>query len=248
MDLDRTENPQSQTVLVVAAHPDDEALGCGGTIARHVECGDIVHIVFVAEGGNAARMNALNEFDKEIDQPNIQHAATEAAGTLGAEPPIFLGFPDNRLDGVDLLDIVQSVEAICKDIKPSIVYTHHRGDLNIDHRRTHEAVLTACRPLPDVRIAAIYGFEVLSSTEWSLRGDSGQFAPNKFVDITSQLNKKIRCLECYNSEMRPFPHPRSREAVQALATVRGTTAGLVAAEAFSVIREVNYPGIWLKRC
>ena len=129
---------------------------------------------------------------------------------------------------MDLLDIVQSVEAIFKDIKPSIVYTHHRGDLNIDHRRTHEAVSTACRPLPDVRIAAIYGFEVLSSTEWSLRGDSGQFAPNKFADITSQLNKKIRCPECYNSEMRPFPHPRSQGSEQAPATVRGTTAGLVA--------------------
>ncbi len=220
------------TVLVVVAHPDDEVLGAGGTLARHARAGDLVQIVFLADGVGARGAN------KAVAERRAK-AARDAAACVGAQEPTFLGLPDNRLDSLDLLDITQSIEGIVAKAEPSIVYTHHAGDLNIDHVICQRAVLTACRPLPGSRLRAIYAMEVPSSTEWAPPSAQNAFQPTRFVDISSTREIKRRALEAYAEEMRPFPHPRSFEAVEALATWRGATAGLTAAEAFMVLREVE---------
>jgi len=220
----------NDTVLIVAAHPDDEILGVGGTIARHVSRGDVVEILIVAEGATS-RSDA-----EDGDLAKLREAANKAAQALGASPPILLGFPDNKLDSVPLLDLIHAVEAHAKALSPSIVYTHHRGDLNVDHRQVHEAVLTAFRPLPGETVRAIYAFETISSTEW---GVGPAFRPNHFVDIESVLEQKLEALSHYAMEMRDAPHARSMDAVKALAQMRGATVGLAAVEAFEVVRQIT---------
>ncbi len=222
----------AKTILVIAAHPDDEILGCGATIARHAAEGARVLILIVAEGATS-RGGSNNSTDAVA---LLRAAAGEAASIVGAEKPSFLGLPDNRLDSMPLLDIVQLIEAVVTEVRPDIIYTHHKGDLNVAHRQVHLAVLTACRPLPDSPVMAIYAFEVLSSTEWGAEG-GGDFAPNRFVNVESYLDKKLAALRCYETEMRDFPHARSLQAVQALAAVRGAIAGVPAAEAFLIVRE-----------
>ena len=163
-------------------------------------------------------------------------AAYESKMVLGYKSQWILEYPDNEMDSVPLLDIVKSVEAFVQNIKPDIVYTHHAGDLNIDHRITHQAVMTACRPLPGSSVKTILCFEVPSSTEW------GQgFEPNWFVDITEFefLGKKYDALDAYGSEMRDFPHPRSHKAVLNLGRWRGATVGVEMAEAFMVARAIR---------
>ncbi len=224
------------TVLVVAAHPDDEVLGCGGTIARHAETGDDVHVLIMAEGATSRYPTRdANALAGEIEA--LRAAARNAAGILGARPPRFEGLPDNRLDGMDLLDVVKLVERAVRDIEPVVVYTHHCGDLNLDHRIVHQAVVTACRPLPDHPVRRVYAFETVSSTEWASSAIGEVFRPSRFVDIANQLDRKMRALDCYETEMRPFPHARSTDTVAALARVRGAAAGIAAAEAFVVVRE-----------
>ncbi len=218
-----------KNVLVVAAHPDDEVLGCGGTIARHIENGDKVSVVFMSDGVNS-RANV-----KDNEEDERRECAKKASEILGAQPPRFLNFPDNRMDSVALLDIVQSLEAVIEEIYPEVIYTHHIGDLNIDHQVTSQAVMTACRPLPNSCIREIYSFEVLSSTEWSNSYDS-TFRPNYFVDIESVKQKKLSALQAYQKEMRGYPHSRSIESVQALMSIRGSSVGLLAAEGFVLNR------------
>jgi LmbE family N-acetylglucosaminyl deacetylase len=225
-------NSSSSCVLAVVAHPDDEVLGAGGTLARHAANGDEVHILFLADGVGARG-------DDKLKVERRAKAARLAASLLGAHEPHFLGFPDNRLDEIDLLDITQAVERIIGKIEPSTIYTHHAGDLNIDHLLCHRAVLTACRPLPDSRVRRIYSMEVPSSTEWSSPHSADGFAPTRFVDISATNETKRHALEAYAEEMRPFPHPRSFEAINALAMWRGASAGLRAAEAFMVVREIE---------
>jgi LmbE family N-acetylglucosaminyl deacetylase len=223
-----------KTVIAIAAHPDDEALGAAGTLARHVAARDDVHILFLADGVSARGSN------KGLDAR--QESAQAAAKAMGAkaENVHFYSFPDNRMDSVALLDVVQVLEGVLKKIKPQIIYTHHAGDLNIDHRIVHQAVLTACRPQPGSAVEAIYGFEVLSSTEWVAPEPDARnvFLPNRYVDITDYMETKMAALKCYDIEMRDFPHARSYEAVEALAKLRGAHMGLERAEAFSVIREI----------
>jgi len=224
-------NKTGKTVLIVAAHPDDEILGCGGTIASHVERGDTVEILILAQGATS------REREDNTGVLALQAAASQAARILGAQPPRFGGLPDNRMDSVDLLDIVQVVESCLEEVEPAVVYTHHGADLNIDHRLCHQAVLTACRPIAGQTVRSIYAFETVSSTEWQ-PADQSSFTPTLFVDVTRHMASKVRALEVYASEMRPFPHPRSTENVKALAALRGSASGLMAAEAFSVIRIV----------
>ena len=226
------------SVLVVAAHPDDEVLGVGGTVARHADGGDQVHTLILAEG-LTARGTGLDRAAATVALNDLQAAALKAASVLGALPPRFAGLPDNRMDTMPLLDIVKYVEAMIADVSPTVVYTHHGGDLNVDHRIVHQAVLTACRPLPGCPVQAIYAFETVSSTEWGSPALGKPFIPNRFVILGEQLGRKLLALECYASEMRAFPHPRSIESIEALARVRGSSIGAAAAEAFSVVREIS---------
>jgi len=219
-------------VLVVAAHPDDEALGCGGTAARLAAEGSEVHILFLADG-ETARGEVSSDAIAERNS-----MASQAARALGANPPICLKFPDNRLDSVDLLDLVQAVEQHASAIEPDLVFTHFPNDLNVDHRRCSQAVLTAFRPTPGQSVRTILAFEVPSSTEWQFGDSATGFAPSAFFDIADYLACKLQALKAYESEMRAFPHPRSMEAVDALARWRGATIGSSAAEAFMVLRTI----------
>ena len=162
-------------------------------------------------------------------------ASRRAQSILGASSSQSLELPDNQMGSVPLLEIVQKLELILAGIQPSVIYTHHHGDLNVDHRLTHAAVMTACRPLPGSSVREIYGFEVLSSTEWATQQDS-PFLPNYFVDITQQLQTKLDALEAYAEEMRKTPHSRSMAHVEVLAHHRGYSVGVDAAEAFEVYR------------
>lgn len=226
-----------KTILVVAAHPDDEILGCGGTIARHTNSGDSVHILILAEGATS-RQNERNVEAAERELEALRQSARQAATILGSAPTQFAGLPDNRLDGVELLDIIKTIEAVIEEIRPCTVYTHHGADLNIDHELVHRAVLTACRPLPDCSVCNIYTYETVSSTEWAGADTQNPFRPMRFVDISDNLDTKLEALEAYEAEMRPFPHARSYENVTSLARTRGASVGLRAAEAFGVAREI----------
>lgn len=218
------------TILVVAAHSDDEALGCAGTIAKHVDNGDNVFVVFMTDGV-AARGSSAGS--------NERYAASEAAlSVLGVKKAFRFSFPDNQMDSVPLLSVVQQVETVVAEISPNIVYTHFAGDLNVDHQITHKAVMTACRPQSWCSVKEIYCFEVLSATEWSPR-TSPSFIPNKVVDITAYWDQKIAALSAYKSEMRCFPHSRCLKSVEALANLRGCTHGVARAEAFYVERIIG---------
>ena len=223
------------TTLVVAAHPDDEALGCGGTIRRLADAGEHVEILFLADGESS---RTGGEVDSELLKYR-RRAACAAAAILGAQQPRFADFPDNRLDTVPLIEIVQAVESAVDDIRPDTVYTHHAYDLNIDHGLVSRAVVTACRPLPGHSVERLFAFEVLSSTEWQLADEHLAFVPDRFVNIAEQLDAKLAALEAYAEEMRPFPHSRSYEAVRAQATLRGAHSGLTAAEAFRTLRMIE---------
>jgi LmbE family N-acetylglucosaminyl deacetylase len=223
-------------VLVIAAHPDDEVLGCGATMAKHAAAGDKVHVLIMAEG-LTARDSTRDRGARTPELGKLAQSARAAAAALGAEPPTLLEFPDNRMDSVDLLDIVKAVEETVARVKPTVVYTHHGSDLNVDHRRVHEAVVTACRPVPGQPVKTLLFFEVASSTEWQATGEA--FAPNWFNDVSATMKKKLQALKCYESEMRPWPHARSLEALEALARWRGATAGCEAAEAFVLGRALN---------
>ncbi len=227
-------------VLVLAAHPDDEVLGVGGTIARHVARGDQVHVAIAAEG--ATSRSAVRDIDASAPELNaLRAAARSAARILGANEPRFFGFPDNRCDGVDLLDIIKAVEAVVAELSPETVYVHHAGDTNVDHRRLHEAAFTACRPQPGHPVKRLLSFETPSSTEWAPPGSLPPFTPTVFVDVNRHWPAKVAALGAYASEMRAPPHPRSVSAIEHLARWRGATAGLEMAEAFMLLREVTAP-------
>lgn len=222
----------SKKVLVVAAHPDDEVLGCGGTMAKHVACGDEVHVVFMADGVTS---RGVVSDDAMKARKESMHTAAKILGTSSST---CLGFPDNRMDSLPLLDIVKSLEALINKMQPDVVYTHHSGDLNIDHRLTHQAVMIVCRPVPGSSVKDIIAFEVLSSTEWQSATDR-PFLPNTYVDITETYVQKREALSAYDSEMRPDPHSRSYSHCEALARHRGQSVGFTYCEAFALIRSLK---------
>ena len=228
---------EQNRVLVVAAHPDDEVLGCGGTIARHADAGDQVQVLIVAEG--ATSRQAQRDRAQVGDKLSVLAKAAQMAGSiLGAEGVDLLDFPDNRLDSLDRLDLIKQIEERIDFYQPQLVYVHHVGDVNVDHRRLHEAVVTACRPMPGHCVKRILSFEVPSSTEWQPPGSAPSFSPNWFVDISEQWQRKCDALMVYSSEMRPWPHARSMEALEHLARWRGSQVGVDAAEAFCLLRQL----------
>jgi N-acetylglucosamine malate deacetylase 1 len=226
----------SRRIAVVAAHPDDEVLGCGGTIARHALEGDQVHVLILAEGATS-RLARRDRAGAEDQLSQLAISARRANEILGTADLELLDFPDNRLDSVDLLDVVKAVELFFKKCQPQTIYTHWPHDLNVDHRIVSEAVQTACRPVPQSLQEQLLFFEIPSSTEW--RVSAGRlFEPTCFVDVSATLESKQRALSAYATEMRKWPHSRSVEAVEALAHWRGASVGAKAAEAFVLGRAV----------
>jgi N-acetylglucosamine malate deacetylase 1 len=224
-----------QSILILAAHPDDEVLGCGGTIAKLADEGTIVHVAFLADGV----LSRVGEQTVQQQELNVRRvAAQKACEIIGVKSVSFGDFPDNRMDTIPLLDITQAVEILITKRQPEMIFTHHAGDVNIDHRRLHEAVVTACRPQQGHPVKTILCFEVPSSTEWQLPGSAPVFTPNWFVDISETLERKLAALEAYADELRNWPHPRSRQGVEHLAHWRGATVGVDAAEAFILGRQL----------
>jgi LmbE family N-acetylglucosaminyl deacetylase len=205
-------------ILAVVAHPDDEVLSCGGTLARLAQEGHQVGVTILG----------VRHLQQEAEQ------AAKALGIGYIQAPTVL--PDNRFDAVDLLYLVMGVEAVLTAVAPEVVYTHHRDDLNLDHRLTCQAVLTATRPQPGCSVKDVYMGEVPSSTEW---GFTYQFKPNVFVDITAQINRKIDAMAIYAGELRPPPHPRSIELLPIRARQWGSVVGLLYAEPFELVRSVR---------
>jgi len=227
----------TNSVFIVAAHPDDEVLGCGGSIARHADAGDHVQVLIVAEGATS-RQQQRDRGQVNAELSDLARAAQKAGEILGASGVELLDLPDNRLDSLDRLDLIKLIEARIESYQPQIVYTHHSGDVNVDHRRLHEAVVTACRPTPGHCVRRLLSFEVASSTEWQPPGSAPAFQPNWFVDISAQWERKQLALEAYASEMRPWPHARSIQALEHLARWRGAQVGVEAAEAFCLLRQL----------
>lgn len=222
--------------LIIAAHPDDEVLGCGGTIAKIAAQGEEVHILILATG-----LTSRVGFDMEKGADALKihlERASRAGALLGAKNVNFAGFPDQKMDAVPLLEITHRIEAEIESIKPQTIFTHHGGDLNMDHVITFRATLTATRPMAGSVVRAVYAYEVPSSTEWAFQKFEPKFQPNLFHDISDSLAKKIEAMQVYESEAREFPHPRSPQALEAIAKRWGSVCGLKAAETFETVREI----------
>lgn len=220
-------------VLVVAAHPDDEVLGCGGTMARLAAEGHRVSVAILGQG--AAARFAPDSREAAAEVAGLQEKSRAAARILGAAEVRHFGLPDNRFDTVDLLDVVRLLDALAAEFEPEVVYTQHGGDLNVDHAATFRAALTAFRPLPGSTVRELFAYEVASSTEWAFGQFDPAFRPDTFLDVTAHLDRKLAALAAYEGEMRAFPHPRSERAVRAQAELRGAAVGVAAAEAFDTV-------------
>ena len=224
------------TVLVIAAHPDDEILGCGATMAVHNRSGDKVYSLILSQGIKSR----IKDFKNSTKIKNLQKSLAKANKTVGVKKFFTEDFPDNAFDTVPLLQIVQKIEKIVQITKPNIIYTHHHSDLNLDHGITNRATIIATRPFPKSKINKILTYEVNSSTECSNINSNGNFHPNYFVYFNNSiLRKKIKALNYYGSEMRPWPHPRSIKAIEVLAKRRGSMVGLSMAESFCLFRYIQ---------
>ena len=224
-------------ILVIVSHPDDEVLGCGGSICRFARAGQDVHIAIMSRG-LGARYNEDHEVPEELLQA-ISRQSDAVAKQLGARQLILHDLPDNRFDTIPLLKIVKIIEGLISTVHPEIIITHHGGDLNVDHRRVFQATVTATRPAGPALVRDLYSCEIPSSTEWAFQHTGHAFRPNVFIDITETLEEKIRALQAYESEVRAFPHPRSPEAVRVTAQRWGTVCGCRSAEAFELIRSIR---------
>ena len=221
----------NKKILVVAAHPDDEVLGCGGTLLKHAKNNDEILLLFASDG-ESSRIKSKKKILYRKKQ------AIKVAKIIKANKPIFLNFPDNQLDKINILKIAKKFEEVVEKFRPDIVYTHHYNDLNVDHRLTFEATMIACRPLIESSVTEIYCFEILSSTDW--RGINNlNFRPNVYVDIKNYIKKKIDLMNVYEKEIKASPHPRSIESITAKAISRGSEANLFYAESFELIRFIK---------
>jgi len=216
-------------VLIVAAHSDDEVLGCGGTIAKLAKQGNEVAVIFMTNG-----VSSRNEKDELIKIQERKLHSEHAAKILGISQITPFDYPDNCMDTVPLLHVIQSIEDEIRKFQPEIVLTHFVNDLNIDHATVARATLTATRPLTGSSVKKVLGFEVNSSTEWAI--DAPHFKPNYFMNISETFNLKIDAMRAYDCELRASPHPRSLEGIEALASLRGNASGYRYAEAFKIYR------------
>jgi LmbE family N-acetylglucosaminyl deacetylase len=224
-------------VLVVAAHPDDEVLGCGGTAARLAREGHSVYMAILGEG--ITSRHRQREGADPAALKNLRVCSQRVADLLGVKELSLHDLPDNRFDSLPLLDVIKVVEELIERWRPSAIYTHHGGDLNVDHQVVSRAVLTATRPVEGHPVRELYTFEIASSTEWTFQQVAPVFRPNVFVDIANTLSLKVEGMRQYESEARKFPHPRSPEALTAIAQRWGSVAGCKVAEAFEAVRLIR---------
>ena len=216
-------------ILVVAAHPDDEVLGCGGTLNQNKN--KIIQILFLSDGVSSRGENLNNEIKSR------KNSAIKFSKTISKLKPIFLNFPDNSFDRVKFLDIVQEIEKVIQKFKPDTILTHSSSDLNIDHQITNKASTTAARPINKNNfIKTILFFEILSSTECNFSDTSSNFKPRIFINIEKVFKKKIKAINFYKKELRQWPHPRSIEGIKTLAKFRGLSSNYKFAEAFELGR------------
>ena len=224
-------------VLVFAPHPDDEVLGCGGTIARYVGEGNDVYVCIVTSGFPPVYENDYKTAE-EKGWPHIQYPDIMAAHkVLGIKETFFLRFPAVMLETVPRYELNKSIGEIIEKVAPEVVFIPHFGDMQKDHGITSEAVMVAVRPRSEKTVRYVYAYETLSETEWNIPHAANMFIPNTYVDITGFIGKKLEAMKCFTTQLRGFPDPRSLTAVESLARLRGSTMGSQAAEAFALVRE-----------
>ncbi len=225
----------SKKILIVAAHPDDEVLGCFGTVARLIQEGYEVYTLILGEG-KTSRDEERQVENKKDEIELLNDEIQNANNAIGIKKVFVESFPDNRFDSVDLLDIIKVVSKVKDEVKPDIIFTHYEHDLNIDHQITYKAVVTATRPMQDECVKEIYSFEILSSTEWNY---PISFSPDTYYDISDTLDLKIKAMKEYTSELCEYPHPRSLEGIDLNAKYQGMRVGKKAVEAFKTIRNIK---------
>lgn len=217
----------TKTVLAIGAHPDDEVLGVGGTLAKHADRGDEVYVLILTEGVTV-------QYDDESLIAEKKRAARRCGDRLGVEAVHFGDLPDLKLDTVPHVDVNAVIESAVAKIEPDVVYTHSPHEVNEDHRAVYQSTLVATRPYTGV--SAVYAYETLSSTEW-VGGDESRHSAERYVDIGGYLDAKVEAFYEYDMEVREFPHPRSERAIRSKAVSRGIEAGFEAAEALAVVTE-----------
>lgn len=222
-------------ILIVAAHPDDEVLGCFGTVARLIKEGYEAYTLILGEGKTSRLDNRIiNKNEEELKILNDE--IKKANDIIGIKKCFVYNFPDNRFDSVDLLDIIKVISKIKDEIKPDIIFTHYENDLNIDHKITYQAVITATRPIENESVKEIYSFEILSSTEWQY---PISFSPDVFFDIQDTIELKLNAMQCYESELCLYPHPRSLKGIELNAKYNGMRVGKNYVEAFKSVRVIK---------
>ena len=225
----------NKRILIVAAHPDDEVLGCFGTVARLIQEGYEAYTLILGEGKTSRDEERLVE-NKKDEIALLNNEIQDANNIIGIKKVFVESFPDNRFDSVDLLDIIKVISKVKKEVQPDIIFTHYEHDLNVDHQVTYKAVITATRPMQDECVKEIYSFEILSSTEWNY---PLSFAPDTFYDIDSTLELKLKAMQAYTSELCEYPHPRCLEGISLNAKYQGMRVGKKHVEAFKSIRIIK---------
>ena len=224
-------------VLVIAAHPDDEVLGMGGTIAKYASRGDEVAVLIVTDGSTSQYRN-----DPKLEEIiRTKKAETDhCAAALGVKQVFYGGLPDMKLDITPHVEINSVIENTISAFQPSIVFTHFSGDVNKDHRRVCESTLVACRPVPEQCVKRLFLYSVPSSTEWNAQTAANAFLPNWYEDISGlYAEKKYKAMECYQTELREYPHPRSIQYLKTADTAEGNKVGLLTAESFILLRSIE---------
>ena len=222
-------------ILIIASHPDDEVLGCFGTVAKLIKEGYEAYTLILGEGKTSRDEQRVIENRKD-DIEVLNTEILKANNIIGIKKVFIESFPDNRFDSVDLLDIIKVISKVKEEVQPDIIFTHFENDLNIDHQITYKAVITATRPMENECVKEIYSFEILSSTEWNY---PLSFSPDTYFDISETINLKVDAMKEYTSELCEFPHPRSLEGIELNAKYQGMRVGKKYVEAFKTIRVVK---------
>jgi len=222
----------SKKILIVVAHPDDEVLGCFGTVARLIQEGYEAYTLILGEG-KTSRDEVRQVENKKDEIAELNNEIQNANNVIGIKKVFVESFPDNRFDSVDLLDIIKVISKVKKEVKPDIIFTHYEHDLNVDHQVTYKAVITATRPMENECVKEIYSFEILSSTEWNY---PLSFSPDTFYDVSEMIDLKIKAMEAYTSELCEYPHPRSLDGIELSAKYQGMRVGKEYVEAFKSVR------------